>query len=142
MLGQVGCVVNPIPKKGQCGLIASQFYGHGAATILEWDGPINGTMLWSHGVTMSRYIGFHFDCKGKANTAIKHLSETVYETENLHEVHRFSNCRGAAVSVDPWAPEFGGRIGFPPPEKNELVLSIKMGCADTVPFQSKPNTPF
>ena len=25
-----------------------------------------------------------------------------------------------------WAtPEFGGRIGFPPPEKNELVLSIK-----------------
>ena len=34
-----------------------------------------------------------------------------------------------------WAPEFGGRNGFPPPEKNELVLSIKMGCADTVPFQ-------
>jgi hypothetical protein len=98
---EVGCVVNPIPKKGQCGLIASQFYGHGAATILEWDGPANGTMLWSHGVTMSRYIGFHFDCKGKANTAIKHLSETLYETENLHEVHRFSNCRGAAVSVDP-----------------------------------------
>ena len=27
-----------------------------------------------------------------------------------------------------WAPEFGGRNGFPPPEKNELVLSIKMGC--------------
>ena len=41
-----------------------------------------------------------------------------------------------------WAPEFGGRNGFPPPEKNELVLSIKMGCADTVPFQSKPSTPF
>ena len=41
--------------------------------------------------------------------------------------------------VQLWAPEFG----FPPtPEKNELVLSIKMGCADTVPFQSKPNTPF
>ena len=41
-----------------------------------------------------------------------------------------------------WAPEFGGRNGFPPPEKHELVLSIKIGCADTVPFQSKPNTPF
>ena len=41
-----------------------------------------------------------------------------------------------------WAPEFGGRNGFPPPEKHELVLSIEMGCADTVPFQSKPNTPF
>ena len=41
-----------------------------------------------------------------------------------------------------WAPEFGGRNDFPPPEKNELVLSIEMGRADTVPFQSKPNTPF
>ena len=42
-----------------------------------------------------------------------------------------------------WAPEFGGRKnGFQPPENNELVLSIKMGCADAVPVQSKPNTPF
>ena len=41
-----------------------------------------------------------------------------------------------------WAPEFGGRNGFPPPEKNALVLSIKMGCADSVPVQSKPHTPF
>ena len=41
-----------------------------------------------------------------------------------------------------WAPECGGRNGFPPPEKNELVLSIEMGCADTMHFQSKPNTPF
>ena len=41
------------------------------------------------------------------------------------------------------APECGGRNRFPPtPEKNELVLSIEMGCEDTVPFQSKPNTPF
>ena len=35
-----------------------------------------------------------------------------------------------------------GRNGFPPPEKNELVLSIEMGCTDTVPFQSRLNTPF
>ena len=53
---EVGCVASPIPQKGQCGIIAGQFFGHGAATILEWDGPANGTMLWSHGVTMSRYI--------------------------------------------------------------------------------------
>ena len=33
-----------------------------------------------------------------------------------------------------WAPEFKGRIGFPPPEKNELVLSIETGCTDTVHF--------
>ena len=38
--------------------------------------------------------------------------------------------------------EFGGRIGFPPPETNELVLSIEMGCTDTVHFPREPNTPF
>ena len=38
-----------------------------------------------------------------------------------------------------WAPEFGGRIGFPPPEENELILSINMGCADTVPFRPISN---
>ena len=49
----------------------------------------------------------------------------------------------AVLWVDARAPEFGGRNGFPPPEKNGLVLSIlKMGCADTVPVQPKPNTPF
>ena len=56
----IGCqnMTNP---SGQCGIVAGQFYGHGAATIFEWDGAVNGTMFWSHGVTMSRYIGFHFD---------------------------------------------------------------------------------
>ena len=38
-----------------------------------------------------------------------------------------------------WGP---GRNGFPPPEKNELVLPFGMGCADTVQFQPTPNTPF
>ena len=37
-----------------------------------------------------------------------------------------------------WAPEFEGRNGFPPPEKNELVLSFETGCADTVNFQPEP----
>ena len=96
---EVGCLVSPVPKN--CGIVAGQFFGHGGDTILAWDGPVNGTMFWSHGVSMSRYIGFHFDCKGKASTAVKHQSNTLYETENLHEVHRFSNCRGAAVSIDP-----------------------------------------
>ena len=75
---------------------------------------------------------------------------------DLHTVglHRRAECQrrdgGARVRdedfVIAWAPEFGGRIGFPPPEKNELVLSRKfpigIGCSDTVPFQRKPNTPF
>ena len=58
-------------------------------------------------------------------------------------LHRLS-IDGKAVLpfwVKVWAPEFGGRIGFMPPEMNELVLSIKMGCADTVPFQPKTKHP-
>ena len=45
-----------------------------------------------------------------------------------------------------WGADLGSRIWgqnrFPPPEKNGLVLSIEMGCADTVPFPREPNTPF
>ena len=40
-----------------------------------------------------------------------------------------------------WAPLFGGRNGFTPPEKHELALSIETGCADTVPFQPKTKHP-
>ena len=42
---------------------------------------------------------------------------------------------GCAVQFFTWAPEFGGSIGF---SLNALVLSKKM---DTVPFQTKTNTP-
>jgi hypothetical protein len=100
---EVGCMNKTIDpaEKARCGIVAAQFYGHGATTILAWDGEVNGTMMWSHGVTMSRYVGFHFDCKGRAATALQHMSETLYETETLHQVHRFSGCRGAAVNVDP-----------------------------------------
>ena len=50
------------------------------------------------------------------------------------------------VLIEPWAPEcFGGQNRVPaPPEYNGLVLSISLkntGCADTVPFQPKPETP-
>ena len=34
-----------------------------------------------------------------------------------------------------------GQDRFPPPENNELVLSIGMGCADTVHFQPKTKHP-
>ena len=34
----------------------------------------------------------------------------------------FSARNPYAILDKNWAPEFGGRIGFPPPEKNELVL--------------------
>ena len=37
-----------------------------------------------------------------------------------------------------------GQNRFLPPETNELVLSIALGCteSDTVPFPREPNTPF
>ena len=57
----------------------------------------------------------------------------------LVRVRASSNTASAVLH---WAPEFGGRNGFPPPENNELVLFITTGCTDTVPFQLKPNTPF
>ena len=41
-----------------------------------------------------------------------------------------------------WAPTLGALSVFRPRKKHVLVLSINMGCADTVHFQSKPNTPF
>ena len=47
-----------------------------------------------------------------------------------------------AKRVGNWAPTFGGRSGFPPPEKKELHRFVSTGCTDTLPFQLKPNTPF
>ena len=41
-------------------------------------------------------------------------------------------CSGAAL---------GSKIRFPPPEKNELVLSIQMGCTDTVLFSTTAKHP-
>ena len=56
--------------------------------------------------------------------------------------HAFKGFLVGVVSVN----LLGSRIrrnGFPhTPKKNELVLSIKTGCACTVPVQPKPNTPF
>ena len=48
----------------------------------------------------------------------------------------------AHESVETWAPEFGGRIGFPPPENNELVLSIsKKGVCRYCDFSTKTKHP-
>lgn len=100
---EIGCMNNSRREPLHCGITAGAVIGHGAQTVLEWAGAVNGTMLWVHGVTMSRYVGLHFDCKNTAATAVNHSSQTLYETEILHENHRFSNCLGAAVTVDPHA---------------------------------------
>ena len=49
---------------------------------------------------------------------------------------------GDPLQVRPGLQNLGAESVFRPPERSELVLSIGMGCADTVPFQRKPNTPF
>ena len=41
-----------------------------------------------------------------------------------------------------WAPQFGGRNVSRPRKRKSSFFSIKTGCADTVPVQPKPNTPF
>ena len=40
-----------------------------------------------------------------------------------------------------WAPHFGGRIDFPPPEKNELVLSIETGVCRYRAFSTRTKHP-
>ena len=42
-----------------------------------------------------------------------------------------------------WANQnVGAGSASRPPEKNEVVLSINLGCADTVFFSQNPNAPF
>ena len=43
---------------------------------------------------------------------------------------------------DPGLQNLGVETVFRPRKRMSSVLSIETGCADTVPFQSKPNTPF
>ena len=83
------------------------------------------------------------------------LSEDLYRVCKTAAVRTGPSAKDAALkepttsgvsatrAVTLWANQnSGAESGFPPPGKDELVLSIKMGCADTVPFQPKPNTPF
>ena len=75
-------------------------------------------------------------------------SSRVYKSAHAYSLP-YLNSGGAVVSMTPqhwrlvngWAPECGGRFRFPPPEKNELVLSIETGCTDTVSFSTKTKHP-
>ena len=51
---------------------------------------------------------------------------------------------GKSFMVASRAPEFGARIVFRHRKRMSsfFLFKKKMGCADTVPFQPKPNTPF
>ena len=64
-------------------------------------------------------------------------SYAAYNTENYNQPDL-----GAAAMRQKLGSRIWGQTRFPPPEKNELVLSIEMGCTDTVHFPRESNIPF
>ena len=73
--------------------------GHGRTTRILWAGPLNQTMLWSNGVTRSRYIGLTWDGAGRAAVGVDQASKTYYETRIRHQDEAFINFRGAGIRV-------------------------------------------
>lgn len=73
--------------------------GHGSATVIIWDGPTGGRMLWSNGAARQTYDGMIWDGNGKAGVGIDHDSKTLYETRVLHENMEFRNFRTAGIRV-------------------------------------------
>lgn len=73
--------------------------GHGSATVIIWDGPTGGRMLWSNGAARQTYDGMIWDGNDKAGVGIDHDSKTLYETRVLHENMEFRNFRTAGIRV-------------------------------------------
>ena len=103
--------------------------------------------------TFSQLVRFNFDLEqyqvAHSPWSIEDSPRFMHRGLMIDTARHFLPVRAILDMVDSltyaklWAPEFGGRNGFPPPKKHELVLSIEMGCADTVTFPPKPTcTPF
>jgi len=73
--------------------------GHGQTTRIVWNGPMNGTMYWSNGVTSSRYIGLIWDGANRAAVGVDHASKNLYESRNRHQDEAFLNFRSAGIRV-------------------------------------------
>lgn len=73
--------------------------GHGAATVLRWDGESGSRMFWSNGATRHSYIGMVWDGGNKAAVGIDHDSKNYYETRVLHEQMEFRNSTVAGIRV-------------------------------------------
>ena len=73
--------------------------GHGRTTRLVWNGPMNGTMYWSNGVTRSRYIGLTWDGANRAAVGVDQASKNYYETRIRHQDEAFLNFRSAGIRV-------------------------------------------
>ena len=67
--------------------------------------------------------------KGHALIAVNGSSVNPSDVDTLEAGGCIFGCgNDMAGTVVDWAPEFGGRIGFPPLERHGLVLSIEKGC--------------
>ena len=73
--------------------------GTGRNSRILWNGPLNGTMYWSNGVTRARYIGLTWDGANQAAVGVDQASKTYYETRIRHQDEAFINFRGAGVRV-------------------------------------------
>ena len=73
--------------------------GNGHTTRLVWNGPLNGTMYWSNGVTRSRYVGLTWDGANRAAVGVDQASKTYYETRIRHQDEAFLNFRSAGIRV-------------------------------------------
>ena len=73
--------------------------GHGRDTVLVWDGPPQGIMLWNNGATYARYEGLTWDGQGKAAVGVEHKSMHYYETSMRYQHCAFLNCTDHGVLV-------------------------------------------
>ena len=90
--------------------------GHGSATIIQWDGPGGGHMLWQHGgAPDSRYVGLTWNGGGKAAIGIDHASKT-FETEVTHQHEAFLNFTDCGIRI--------GSREAPPGERRQESAEI------------------
>ena len=90
--------------------------GHGSATVIQWDGPAGGHMLWQHGgAPDSRYVGLTWNGNGKAAIGIDHASKT-FETEVTHQHEAFLNFTDCGIRI--------GSREAPPGERRQESAEI------------------
>lgn len=73
--------------------------GHGAESVIVWNGPMHGRMLWSNGAARQTYDGMVWDGSDRAGVGIDHDSKNLYETRVLHENMEFRRFRTAGIRV-------------------------------------------
>jgi hypothetical protein len=112
------------------GWLGGQMIGHGAATQLVWGGARDGNMFWSHGLSVFRFTGLHWNGTGVAGIAHYHMSDTVYETEDVHEVERFTGFTQTPLSMSLKKPDFKGATAMATSEvlyRNLLIEDSNVG---------------